>query len=337
MEEKDKLVKIAVNNYRNIPIAKYSKEDTDNVLRNALIEINGGKDRISRKAMSRGASNGLFAIIEEILDVVIREGLQGNEFFNRFVEYRNIALGDKNEFITEDNRTLFVVADIARGTGGLQRQRIGERKRVSIPVTPQGVRIYDELDRVLAGRIDFNEFIGRVGRSFANKILDDIYKVFSSLSEAQLGSTMYRTGSFDEDVMLDLIEHVEARTGEQATIVSTRKGLRKLMVSEMFVGEAIKDDMYTMGFMGSYAGTPTMRIEQRYKIGTETFIFPDDEIFVIAGDDRFIKHITEGESLIDFKTGLDNIADMTQEYMYIDINGTGLLLNNVGLGKYTVS
>lgn len=340
MDEKDRLVKIAIDNYRGKSISdKFSKEDTGNVLRNALLELNGGKEKISRRTLHRGVANGLFAIIEEVLDVTIREGLEGNEFFNQFVQYRNLALGDKNEFIKEDN-TLFVIDDIARGTGGLQRQRIGERKRVSIPVTPMGVRIYDELDRVLAGRIDFNEFINRVGESFAKKILDDIYMAFSSLNEAKLGSTMYRTGSFDEDVLIDLIQHVEARTGEQATIVSTLKGLRQLNdapMFEKFAGEALTNDIYNMGFAGRFGGTPTMRIPQRYKVGTETFIFPDNEIFVIAGDDQFIKHITEGESLVDYKQGLDNIADFTQEYMFIDINGTGLLLNNSGIGKYTLS
>lgn len=340
MDEKDKLVKLAIDNYKGKSVSdKFSKEATNNVLRNALIELNDGKDKISRRSLQRGASNGLFAIIEEILDVTIREGLQGNEFFNQFVEYRNIGLGDKNEFVKVDN-TLFVVADIARGTGGLQRQRVGERKRITIPVTPKGVRIYDELDRVLAGRVDFNDFINRVGESFTRKILDDVYATFSSLNEAKLGSTMYRTGSFDEDVLIDLIEHVEARTGEKATIVSTLKGLRKLLSSDMFEkwgGESVFEDIYNMGFAGRFGGTPTMRIEQRYKVGTETFIFPDNEIFVIAGDDKFIKHITEGESLVDYKQGLDNIADFTQEYMFIDINGTGLLLNNSGIGKYTIS
>jgi len=337
MAEHDKLVKLALDNYYGRVDSKFSNEDTDKVLRNALIDLNGGSETISRKTLRDGNRTGLFALIEVLLQKTVIEGLQGNEFFMNFVEYRNVALGDKNEFVTEDDRTLFVVAEVARGTGGIRRQRLGERVKVSIPTSTKAVRIYEELDRTLSGRATLNDFIDRVGRAFTRYTLDEIYAVFSSLGQAQLGSTLYRTGSWDEDIMLDLIEHVEAQTGRRATILGTMRALRNLSPSTIFIGDGAKDDMYNMGFFGKFGGTPTMRIDQRYKVGTETFIFPDNELFVVAGDEKFIKHITEGESIIDMRTGLDNIADFTQEYMYMEQNGTGLLLNNTALGKYKLS
>ena len=45
-------------------------------------------------------------------------------------------------------------------------------------------------------------------------------------------------------------------------------------------------------------------------------------------------YVTEGEPLIDMRTGLDNIADFTQEYMYIEQTGIGLALVNDALGIY---
>lgn len=337
MAEHNELVKLALDNYYGRVDNKFSKDDTNTVLRNALIDLNGGSQTISRKTLRDGNRSGLFALIEVILQKTVIEGLQGNEFFMRFVDYRNVALGDKNEFVTNDERTLFVVAEVARGTGGIRRQRLGERVKVSIPTSTKAVRIYEELDRTLSGRATLNEFIDRVGRAFTRYTLDEIYAVFSSLGQAELGSTLYRTGSFDEDSMLDLIEHVEAQTGNRATIMGTRRALRNLAPSELFIGESAINDMYNMGFFGMFGGTPTLRIDQRYKVGTETFLFPDNELFVVAGDERFVKHITEGESIIDMRTGLDNIADFTQEYMYMEQNGTGIILNNAALGKYTLS
>ncbi len=52
------------------------------------------------------------------------EGLQGDEYFNQLVDYRNVAEGDQNVFLVEDS-DLFYVAKIADGTQGVRRQRLG--------------------------------------------------------------------------------------------------------------------------------------------------------------------------------------------------------------------
>lgn len=331
-----RLSRLALDSYRG-NYNKFSKDETNVVLRNALVELNGGKTSINRKAMRDGASSGLFALIETILQQTVREGLQGDEFFTRFVDYRNVALGDKNEFVVDDNQTLFRVDRVARGTGSVRRQRIGERVSLSIPTVSKAIRIYDELDRALSGRATINDFIDRVGKSFIADELNEIYKVFSKLSSLDLGSTLYRTGTFDSDELLDLIEHVEAKTGARATILGTIRALRKLAPVMEFIGESAKVDMYNMGYFGMFAGTPTLRIAQRYVTGTDSFMFPADELYVVAGDEQFIKYVTEGDPIIDMRTGVDNISDLTQEYLYVEQTGVGVVLVNDALGKYVFS
>ena len=43
------------------------------------------------------------------------------------------------------------------------------------------MKIYEELNRVLAGRIDFNKFVDLVGKSFTKQELDAAYAAFTGM------------------------------------------------------------------------------------------------------------------------------------------------------------
>lgn len=163
------------------------------------------------------------------------------------MDFRNLPEGDKNLFLVEDS-DLFVVAEAADGTQGIRRQRLGGVSETSIPTSLKVVKIYDELNRILAGRVDFNYFIGKVSESFRKKLLDDIYALWSNASAEQMGGVTYfpAAGAYDEDALLDLIAHVEAAAGgKPATIIGTKKAVRKLTPAVQ--GADSKSDIYNMG------------------------------------------------------------------------------------------
>ena len=122
MENMKDIVKLAIDSFRG-RVEKYSTEQAQEVLRQALIEANNGKTSLNYKDIRDGKCNGLFTLIEEILSKTVVEGLQGDEVFNTLVEFRNVAEGDQNVFVVEDSN-LFVVADAADGTQGIRRPRI---------------------------------------------------------------------------------------------------------------------------------------------------------------------------------------------------------------------
>ena len=70
-----------------------------------------------------GKCSGLFTLIEEVLSRTVVEGLQGDEYFNALVDFRNVAEGDKNLFEVEDSN-LFIVSEAADGTQDIRRQRL---------------------------------------------------------------------------------------------------------------------------------------------------------------------------------------------------------------------
>lgn len=334
MTDMKEIVKLAVDAYKG-NVEKYSTKQSQDVLRQALIDANGGSTKLDYKAIRDGKCSGLFTLIEEILSRTVVEGLQGDEYFNALVDFRNLAEGDQNVFVVEDN-TLFVVSEAADGTQGIRRQRLGGAKETSIPTSLKAVRIYEELNRVLSGRVDFNDFINKVAESFRQKLLNDVYGLWSGATAADLGGVTYfpTAGTYDEEDLLDLIAHVEAAAGgKPATIVGTKKAIRNLIPS--IQGEGFKSDIYNLGYAGKFYGTPVVVTPQRHKVGSTDFVLKDDVLTIIAGDDKPIKVVYEGNPIVLMGDPTTN-ADFTQEYFYGEKYGMGIVLagGNAGIGRY---
>ena len=297
MAEVNEIVRLAVDAYHGTQ-TKYSVGESMDTLHQALVAANNGSTILNYKDIRDGKCVGLFTLIEEILSRTVVEGLQASDYFNSLVEYRNVALGDKNLFYVEDSN-LFTVADAADGTQGIRRQRLGGMSETSIPTSFKVVKIYEELNRVLSGQVDFNRFIQKVSESFQKKILDDIYSLWISATADDFGGTTYfpAAGAYDEDTLLDLISHVEAAAnGRPATIIGTKKAIRNL--APAIQGNDSESDIYNLGYYGKFYGTPVVALPQRHKDNSTDFVFSDNLLTVIAGDDRPIKFVNEGQSTV---------------------------------------
>lgn len=228
------------------------------------------------------------------------------------VDYRNVADGDQNLFVVEDSN-LFHVAEIANGTQGVRRQRLSGKSEVSVATKRKAVKVYEELERVLAGRVDFNTFIDKVAESFKAELNEEIASIWTAATANDMGGTAYFpvAGAFDEEALLDCIAHVEAAAGgKTATLLCTKKAAR--MLAPSIQGSDSQNDLYNYGYYGKYYGSPVVVTPQRHKIGTTNFLMPDDVITIVAGEDKPIKCVREGDPLILVGDPMNN-ADLTQE------------------------
>lgn len=308
----------------------YSANEAVEVLRQALVDANGGSSKFDYKSLRRNKVE-IFEIIEELVPQIINEGLTGNEFWNSHVDYKNIALGDKNEFFIEDAAD-FVVSTIADGIATPRRQRLGGGTRLTVDTSVHAIRIYDEFSRFMAGRIDWNTLCNKVAESFQKAIWADIYTAFGGVvANIQTGTPYKKTGTVVETDLMDMIAHVEASTGKTAKIIGTQKALNRITTVALAnnTSDLAKNDLYNQGYYGKFYGTDIFKLDQAHVPGDKnTFILTDD-IYVIASDDKFIKFVDEGETIIDDRDWTQN-ADMTIEYRMLQRWGIGVIVASDG-------
>jgi hypothetical protein len=304
------------NDYLHNSVKKYSKDDSREVLRKAIVDLNGGNTTLNKKILRGDSRNALFDYIEILIDQNVSEGLKGNEFFMNMTEQRNLAEGDAPDFRVKPKSNL-IVAEIARGTQSLRRQRLGEVTSTKLTPVPHGVKVYEELCRILAGQADIQDLIDQVSSSVQNQMLDDIYTIWNGITSANTGADFYPTaGSYSEDALLDLINHVSAANdGSKCTLVATLKGARKLATT--IYGNSAQEDFYKLGYIANWNGVRVQIVPQVHTIGTSTFKFSDSKIHVIpTGMDKPIKQVIGGQSILVAGNPLDK-EDFTQEFTLI--------------------
>lgn len=336
--EKNDILKLAIDTMHGTVSGNFSKEDGSEALRQAFIELNGGSDKLTVKSFRDHPE--LFQIIEEIMPIMIEEGLRGDEMVFNLVDYRNIALGDENRFWTEDNSDL-IVSRIAEGSTSIRRQRLNAGQYVTIDTQMHAIKVYEELNRLMAGRVDFNTLVDRLTRSFSRNMRNEILACLEGVTASTTGlnATYVKTGSFSAATLRELIAHVEAATGSAATIIGTKAGLAKIAdtsdTAVSLASASAKEDLYNMGYFGKFNGTPMVSMRQAHKVGTDTFAINDNKIYVVAGSDKPIKVVREGDGLM-ISTDAYNKADLTQEYLYGERYGIGAIFNEK-MGIYTMA
>lgn len=83
-----------------------------------------------RKALRRNQAV-VFDIIEETVQDLLVSGWGDNPFFQKYVDQRNLALGDRNEFYSEDDSVLSVMR-VSGNHHNVIRQRLGSGQVKSI-------------------------------------------------------------------------------------------------------------------------------------------------------------------------------------------------------------
>lgn len=329
-----KLIEVMVDAVKGNPLGEYTKGQTSEAIRNAMIEMNGGKNKIDLKKFYRGSE--LYNLVQEIIPVIIDEGFRDDDPLFNLVEYRNIADGDEQEFVVQAN-SLYVVADAAAGIRGVRRQRVDDTRTVTISTSVKIVRIYEELNRLLAGKVSFDTFVENVGKSFKQAILAEAYKVISAIGKntSGLSEDYIVAGSLtdNEDKLVDLVARVEAATGKTARIYGTKAALRKIKTA--VVSHEAETDLYNMGYYGKANGTELVCMRQTFIPGTNKFALDDTKLYVIAADDKPVKVVNEGDGILYEGDALQN-NDLTQEYVYGQPFGVGVICAQK-LGIFTIS
>ncbi|EOO11470.1 hypothetical protein [Bacillus cereus] len=312
------IVKLGIDLYHN-RVSNYTATEAQEVLRKEMLEKIGCEDGKFSYKKFRKNKNDLFELIEETLEVLVSEGLE--EQFSGFAEIRNLKMGDTNVFKVPSNH-MFKISTTADGHGNHRRQRLIDDSEFTVtPVTYQ-VKVYEELHRFLAGRVDWSELVNAISKSFVVKLRNDVYEaVYNSYD--QLKAPYQRSGNFELDTLTDIVSHVETATDSEAIVLGTKKALSK--IAPALLSDRMKDEFNATGFFGRIAGIELREIPQSHKIGTHEFAIDDNFLMVVPTSiDKFVKIVNEGEAII-METEAGKNADQTAEYDFIMKQGISVM------------
>lgn len=326
----ENIIKLAVDTAKRKPTAFSQGKDPTEVIRNAIKEANGGLSKIDYKAIRDGKCPGFFSLVEELITATVIAGLPENNPIFKWVETKNGAEGDKPVFKIHKN-TIFAVSKIAAGTQGIRRQRmLGDTTITLVPVL-HAVKVYEELDRLLSGQSDWNQFVDDVSNSM---ILDTNLEIVDAFATGITGANIISLTGYSESTMVNLITEVEMKNpGKTAKIFGTKTALRNLTMTKS--GDEVNSDYYNMGYMGKFNGTEVFELKNGYKADGTTKILADNKLYVIASDQKFIKYYNEGETTIINRMPEDN-ADLTQEQTVMNKSGVAVVISDtIGVCSWT--
>ena len=202
-----------------------------------------------RKALRRNQAL-VFDIIEETVQNLLVSGWGNDPFFQKYVDQRNLALGDKNEFYTEDDSILSVMK-VSGNHHDIVRQRLGAGKVTSIATYWCAVKVYAEFERVVTGAEDFATFVTKMYEAYDRYVKNTIYDAMVGYANSLTGQ-FKKTGSVTADNLNALCDLVSTATGYPVMIMGTRTALSKItaLQNASYISDTMKDEHMRTGLLG---------------------------------------------------------------------------------------
>lgn len=318
--------------------AGITKADADKMISEKFDQMLG-LDRNStvkeRKRAFRNNKNLIFDVIVDYIDDMLTSGWTDNEFFKEWVDVRNLARGDQNEFVTEDESVLSV-AKLSGNHWDIDRQRLGEGTPYRVATEWVGLGVYEEYERVMLGRSDWARLTRAIYDAIDAYVNEIVYNAVIAAGQKVLPGSdqFYKTAALDattKDTFLTMVEDVQAANrGAEVVIMGTKTALSRLsnLVPVDWRAEADKEDHRNLGHIGIWEGTRVVEIPQVFKKGDTTQKLVDaNKLFIMpVQDNKFIKLVYEGNAEMREITDNTTLNDMTYEYKYMTKIGVATII-----------
>ena len=206
-----------------------------------------------RRAIRRNQAL-VFDIIEETIQNLLITGWGQDPFFQKYVDQRNLALGDKNEFYSEDDSILSVMK-VSGNHHDIIRQRLGAGTVQSISTYWCAVKVYSEFERVVTGAEEFARFVNKMYDAYDRYVKNTLYDAMVSYATTLTGQ-FKQTGSITAGNLNDLCDLVSTATGYPVVIMGTRAALSNVigLQNASYISDAMKDEHYRTGTLGMWEG-----------------------------------------------------------------------------------
>ena len=307
---------------------------TDQAVREAFFEILG-QDKLTWQAW-RNHKNEIFTVMENVLTTNLPQAWEMSPFYRQFVEYRNGALGEKNEYVIDQDGML-VASRFSGNHWDTERQKLQGKRSFSVPTEWIYIRVYDDLERFLTGAIDLATMMRNMQNAFQREIDGRIFAAFNGIG-TYLPEAFKETGAYVRETMMELIQRVQTASQKNVVLAGTKTALANIAegIDANWISQSQKEEMATTGALLNLTGLGVTAIEipQTFIRGTYDFKVDNKSIYVLPDLEKPIKLYFEGDTrardLSEQQTHDQTVDSQVQTKL-----GHGVTLSSL-FGKYTI-
>lgn len=264
----------------------------------------------------------VYELLESDIDFKVDTAFKESEWFNDFVDMRNVKLGDEEEFWSRE-KVMLAVAEISGDHHDLTLQYLNEGTAHKIHTKKYGVKIGKDIDLILLGRIDFTELTDKIAEAFVYKVQELCYTgIYGAAAKLPNNSQFVKTGALSastKDKFDTLLEDIGTANSAEVVIMGTKTALKKLngLTEVDWRSLSQKEDVAKTGRLGTYEGTELIEIPQRFAFNDVTKRLIDDKRLLIfaKNQEQFVWFTDKGETQI-YESGTQKgeHADDFQKY-----------------------
>lgn len=284
-----------------------------------------------RKAIRRHQV-AVYEIIEETIDAILVTGWNDNPFFSEWVDVRNLAAGDKNEFYIEDNSVLSVMK-VSGSHHDIIRQRVGAGSTESVDTSWIGLKVYAEFERLMMNLESFADLVAKIQKAIDEYVNETIYNSLITMG-ATLGTQWYKTGAITDATKKDfdtLIMDVGIASDSEVVVMGTRAALSSVydLNKVEWASNDVKNEKYLTGRFGYYNGVRLVELKQGFKKNDTTqYLISNNMLFIMpVGVEPMVKLVYEGDTQMYNIQDAGTNMDMTYSSEVQTKLGVGIITN----------
>lgn len=294
-----------------------SKAEANDKLRNLLKGCYGldGVERPTARQLRYAHidhDRQVYAIIEEAIDITVSLGLSANEWFNVLVNNKNIAQGDENLFVVEEDNVILSVARMGKRHHDTILQRLMPGRTYSIDTDVYGAAVGADIDLFLLGREPWDKLVTKVTEVFIQTIQRLIFTEVGNaatklpvqtgfVDSGALTNTPTVRAQFNKIPMNVSI----ANNNADVVIMGTMLALQQLenLIQINWIADSMKNDVANNSRLGNYGRYNLVEIPQKFATLTTagpTYEFDNNKLYFFAsGENKIIDFVDVGETIID--------------------------------------
>lgn len=326
-------------------VSKYDAEQKiQEIFRNAIGVSEKASKKEVRKAIRRNQVQ-VYELMEDLIEEILVTGWEQNPFYREFVDVKNIALGDANEFYVEDNSILSVMK-VSGNHHDIIRQRLGAGRVFSVETSWIAVKVYQEFERVATGIESASKFTAKISEAIDQYVNQAIYDALVAAGN-NLGSAWKKSGAISSATAVslrNLCMDVSYASGKEVVIMGTRAALANVfgLTNVDWASNDMKNEMYTTGKFGYWEGIKLVEIKQSIKAiddnaAAQTYMVANNILFVMPVDaEPMIKLVYEGDTQMYAVQDAGVNMDMTYTQEVQTKLGVGVVTNQK-FGMWTIT